>query len=117
RLRPDLAPAAHHVFVGGQLFGADGAAGVQFRGRDADLAAEAEFAAVGELGRGVDQDDGAVHAVGEAFGGIGVGGDDRLGVARAVSPDVLDGALHPVHDPHRQDGGQVFGGPVGLRRL
>src|SRR5690606_32943546 len=24
---------------------------------------------------------------------------------------------HSVHDPHRQDGGQVFGGPVGLGRF
>ena len=30
---------------------------------------------------------------------------------------MIHGAGHSVHDPHRQDGGQVFGGPVGLIRF
>jgi hypothetical protein len=42
------------------LLGPDRAAGMEFVGGDADLGPEAELAAVGELGRGVDQHDGAV---------------------------------------------------------
>ena len=39
------------VFEAGQLFGADRTAGVEFAGGNPDLRAEAELAAVGELGR------------------------------------------------------------------
>lgn len=62
---------------------------MQAVGGDADLAAEAELTAVGELGGGVDQDDGAVDLGGETLGRLGVGGDDSLGVARAVAGDVV----------------------------
>jgi hypothetical protein len=89
---------------------------VQAGGGDADLAAEAELAPVGELGRGVDQDDGAVHPRREPFGGVGVRREDRLGVARAVAGDMVGGGVQIIDDPHRQDGRQIFGGPVGLRR-
>ena len=75
------------------MFGAHRPARVQAVGGDADLAAEAELAAVGELGRGVDQDDGAVDTRREPFGGLGVGGDDGLGVARAVAGEVIDGGF------------------------
>ncbi len=40
----------------------------------------------------------------ETLRGRGVGGDDRLGVARAVARDMLDGVRHPVDDAHRDDG-------------
>ena len=66
--RPRLAGAAHDVLEGGELLDADGAAGVQAAGGDADLGAHAELAAVGELGRGVVQHDGAVEAGEEALG-------------------------------------------------
>ena len=59
-LRPRLPRPAHHVFEARQLLGAHRAAGVQAVGRDADLRAHAELAAVGELGRGVVQHDAAV---------------------------------------------------------
>ena len=52
--------AADHIFEGCQLFGADRSARVQLVGGDADLGAEAELAAVGELRRGVDHHDGGV---------------------------------------------------------
>ena len=54
------------VFVGGQLLQPHGAAGVQLLGGDAHLAAEAELAAVGEAGGGVDVDRRAVHSGDEA---------------------------------------------------
>ena len=45
-------------------------------GRDADLGAEAEFAAVGELSRGVVQHDGRIHLVQEFLRRLLIGGDD-----------------------------------------
>ena len=80
---------------------------MQAVGGDADLAAEAELTAVGELGGGVDQDDGAVDLGGETLGRLGVGGDDSLGVARAVAGDVVShlrsvkrcACLDVVHSP------------------
>ena len=48
--RAGLAVAAHDPLVGAQLAQPHGAAGVEFAGGDADFRAEAEFAAVGELG-------------------------------------------------------------------
>ena len=47
----------HAIFEAGELLDADRAARVQAAGGDADLGAEAELAAVGELGRGVVQHD------------------------------------------------------------
>src|SRR6185503_15069480 len=49
--RPHLASAPDHVFEGGELLHADGAARVQAPRGDADLRPHAELAAVGELGR------------------------------------------------------------------
>jgi hypothetical protein len=63
---------------------------VKLAGRDADLAAEAELAAVGELGRGVPEHDGAVDAAEKALGSALIGGDDGIGVLRAEAGDVLD---------------------------
>src|SRR5438094_8076935 len=80
-----LAVAADEVFVGGQFGGADRPTRRQPLGRDADLGAHAELAAIGELGRGVDQHDGAVDLAQKAFGGRLVLGHDRVGVVRAVA--------------------------------
>ena len=65
---PDLARATHHILVTGELFDAHRAARMEFIGGNADFRAHAEFAAVGELGRGVMQNDGAVDAAEEALG-------------------------------------------------
>ena len=54
------ARAAHHVLVTRQLLHAHRPAGVELIGRNADLRAHAELAAVGELCRGVVQHDRAV---------------------------------------------------------
>src|SRR5580704_12912104 len=55
--RARLAGPVDHIFECRELFGADGAAGMQLVGGDADLGPEAELAAVGELRRGVDHHD------------------------------------------------------------
>src|SRR3546814_17840292 len=80
RAWPDVAPATHLVLVAGQLLGANGAAGVQLAGGNADLGPHAELAAVGELGRGVVHHDAGIDLVQEAGRGHGVLGDDGLGM-------------------------------------
>jgi len=51
------------IFEAGQLLGADRTAGVEFPGGNADFRAEAEFTAVGELGRCVMQHDRRIDLV------------------------------------------------------
>ena len=78
------------VFERGQLLDTNRAARVHAARRDADLGAEAEFAAIGELRRGVVQDDGAIDLRQEPRGGGLVRRDDRIGVVRAVGLDMGD---------------------------
>ena len=85
-----VAIARHHVLRRGHLRQAHRPAGVQLLGGDADLGAEAELAAVGEPGRRVDHDRGGVDRGDEPPRGRLRVGDDRLGVAGAVAPDVRD---------------------------
>ena len=81
----NLPGAAQEVFVGRQFLEAHGAAGVEFVGGDADLRAEAEFAAIGEARAGIPIDRRAVHLGEEALGGRLVRGDDAVAVMRAVA--------------------------------
>src|SRR6476469_8688472 len=84
RSRPRLPGAVDTIFEAGQLLGADWAAGVEFPGGDADFRAEAEFAAIGELGRCVMQHDRRIDLV-EKFARRGyVFRHDRVGVVRTV---------------------------------
>jgi hypothetical protein len=55
---PRLSAAAYAIFETGQLLDPDGPARMEPSSRYSDLGAEAEFAAVGELRRGVMQNDG-----------------------------------------------------------
>jgi len=64
---PGLARAQDAILEGRELLDADRAAGMQAAGGDADFSTEAEFAAVGELGRGVVDGDGAVEALEEGW--------------------------------------------------
>src|SRR5437867_2715837 len=82
--------AAHDVLVGRELDQADWPTRVHAVGRDADLRAQAELAAVGELGAGIVHDDGAVDLVQESVGRGLVVGHDRFGVLTAEVRDVLD---------------------------
>ena len=65
--RPDLPRAADAIFEGGELLDADRAARMHAAGGDADLGAEAELAAVGELRRGVVQHDRGIDLAEEFF--------------------------------------------------
>src|SRR5438876_6005286 len=78
--RPRLPGAVDAIFETGQLLGADRTAGVKFPGGDADFRAEAEFAAVGKLGRCVMQHDRRIDLVEEFPRGGVVLGHDRVGV-------------------------------------
>src|SRR3546814_6608201 len=60
--RPRLAGAADLPFVGGQPFERDRAACMEATRRDPDFGAQPEFAAVGELGRGVPHHDRRIDA-------------------------------------------------------
>src|SRR5260370_39962985 len=88
--RPRLPGAVDAVFEAGQLLGADRAAGVKFPGGDADLRAEAEFAAAGKLRRCVVQHDRRIDLV-EEFARCGfVLGDGRIGGVRTVVVHLRD---------------------------
>src|SRR5271166_6488903 len=82
-LRPRLPVAAHPVLEGAELFQPDRSTSMEAAGRDPDFGAEAEFAAVGELGRSVVQDDRGVDLPKEFIGGGLIFGDDAIGVMRA----------------------------------
>ena len=71
------------VFKTCQLLGADRAARMEFARRYSNLRAKTEFAAVGELRRGVMQHDRGVDLIEELLRGVGVFGDDRVGMACA----------------------------------
>jgi len=62
----------HEILEARQLFEADGAARVHLARGDADLRAHAELAAVGELGRGIVHDDGAVDRGHKAARGFAI---------------------------------------------
>src|SRR4029453_2532445 len=70
--------AAHDVLVGRELDQADRPARMHAVGRDDDLRAQTELAAVGELRAGVVHDDGAVDFGEEAPRRRLVAGDDRF---------------------------------------
>src|ERR1700682_6542854 len=74
---PGLSAAVDAILERGQLLGADGPARVQAAGGDADLAAEAEFAAVGELSRGVVEHNGRIDLLEKSLRYPFVVGDDR----------------------------------------
>src|SRR6476659_5601203 len=92
RLRPRLPGAVNAIFEARQLLGADRAAGVEAAGGDADLGAETELAAIGELRRGVVQHDRGIDLAQEFPRSSLVSAHDRVGVLRAVVADVLDRA-------------------------
>src|SRR5690554_2483275 len=112
--RSRLTGTADAVFEAGELLDADRAARMLLAGGNADLAAKAELATIGELGRGIVQQDGAVDLVEEFFDSRRILGNDRLGVVAGVFFDMGDGLVQAVDDFDRDDGGFVFGAPVCL---
>src|SRR3546814_6876259 len=110
--RPRLAAPAHEPFICGEPFERDGAARVQASRRDADLCPQAEFAAVGELGRGVVHDDRAVDIGQESFGHRRILGDDRVGVAARMRVDMRERAGNSAAHGDRDDRATLSAAPV-----
>src|SRR6185369_7534554 len=103
RSRPRLPGAVNAIFEGRQLLGANRAASVEFAGGNADLRAEAELAAIGELRRCVVQHDRGIDLVEEFLGRRGILRHDRVGVMRAVIVNMRERVIETVHDPRRDD--------------
>ena len=81
-------------------------------GGDADLGPEAELAAVGELGRGVVQNDRRIDLPQETLGRRSVLGHDAVGVVGAVGLDMADRRLEAVDDADTYDRVEIFRAPV-----
>ena len=96
--RPGLSGTVDAVFEARQLLGAHGPPRVELAGGDTDLGAEAEFAAVGKLRRGVVQHDRGVDLVQEFLRGLFVFRHDRIGVVRAVGVNMRDRLVDAVDD-------------------
>ena len=92
----NLSRAADDVFECGQLLDTHGAARVQSSGRYADFRAHAEFAAIGELGRGIVHHDRGIDRVQEPLRRRRVFGHDGIGMVRAIGVDVIDRAIQAV---------------------
>src|SRR5437667_7806798 len=89
-LLPDLPAAVDDVLGRGQLAQPDRPPRVQLLGRVTDLRAHPELVAVGEPRRRVDVDGRGVNGVGKLVADLGGPGDDRVGVPRPMTVDVLD---------------------------
>ena len=85
-------------------------------GGDADLGAEAEFAAIAEAGGGVDHHHGGADRLHEALRGGLVGGGDDFGVVGAVAADVGDAGVEVVDHAHGEDQVEELGGVVVVGR-
>src|SRR6201992_2153096 len=116
RSRSCLSGAVNTIFEACKLFGADRAAGVEFSGGDADFGAEAEFTAIGELRRGVVQDDRRIDLVEELARDGVVVGHDRIGVVRTVIVDMRDRLRDAIHHLGGDDRILIFGVPIFIGR-
>ncbi len=112
RSRPDLPRTVHAVLEGGELIDPDRTARVEAPRGDADLGAEAELAPVGELGRGIVQHDRGIDLREKRFRSRLIGGDDRIGMVRAVTFDVRNGGIDAVHHLGGDDGVEILRRPV-----
>src|SRR5580700_193236 len=113
---PHLTRTLHTILVARELFDADRSSGVKAVRRDTNLGAHAELTAVGKLSRGVMQHDGAVDAGEKALGSCLIGGDDRLGMRRAIVRDMSYRLIDPLDHAHGNDRIEEFSEPVGLAR-
>src|SRR3954471_24189511 len=75
---PCLSFSQYYEFGGRELLCAHRPVRVQAGGRNANLRSQAQLAAVGEAGGGVNHDCGRINLVDEALGRFRIVGDDRL---------------------------------------
>src|SRR5262249_3466101 len=100
---PDLSAAPYHVLIATQFLQATRPTRVVFVGADADLGAQAELIAVIEARARVDHDRRRIDRCGEAPRRVGVAGDDRVGMLRAVTGDMLDRFVEVAYYLDRQN--------------
>src|SRR5215472_16773811 len=115
-LRSRLSGAAYAVFEAGQLFDSDRSTGVEPSGGNADLGAEAELAALGELRRRIVQHDRRVDLAQEFLRSLAIFGHDRVGMMRAIALDMRDRGIDAIDHPGGENGVEIFGAPVLLGR-
>ena len=87
---------------------------MQARGGNADLRAQAQFAAIGKTRGGVDHHHRRAQRFDEAARGSLVGGGNDLGVVGGVATDMGDGLLQAFDHAHGDDQVQELGGIVVL---
>ena len=87
----DLALSGEEIFVGDKAFKADGTAGVELAGADADFSTKAVAEAIREAGGAVAVDTGGINHLLEARRGFIVAEEDGVGVVGAIAIDVVDG--------------------------
>jgi len=104
-----LAGTEEFVFIDYQAFESYGAASVDFVGAYADFGAEAIAEAVAETRTAIDENIGGIDQCHEPLGLAPLGGDDGVGVFRAVAVDVLDGSVQAVDDFYRENVIEILG--------
>ena len=110
--RSDPPRSLNDPLVGRQLAQSHWPARVQFLRRDADLGAEPELSAVGELRAGVHEHRGRIHFVQESRRRLLVRCDDGLGMPGAVLADVIERLIEAADDLDCGDERKKFPAPV-----
>lgn len=87
-LGPCLAASAYLPLVRRKPLESDRPTCMQPARRDPDLSAQPEFAAIGELRRGVVHDDGGIDFIEETLGRINIAGDNGVGVVGGMARNV-----------------------------
>ena len=95
-LNTNLAITTNDIFAAHQLFKAHGAAGMQLLGGDADLRAQAELAAIGKAGGGVDIHCRSIHKRGELLSRCIIPGIDYEPVFSPIVSDFYSGMVVTV---------------------
>ena len=85
---------------------------MQATGGDPDFGAKAELTTVAELCAGIPQRDRTSDARQELPGGVGVFGDDRLGMRTAIAGDVIERCVHAVDHGDRQGGAEPLSAEI-----
>jgi hypothetical protein len=87
---------------------------VHLAGGDTDLGAHAELSAIGELGRGIVDEDRGIDLVEETADRSGIFRQNRFGVVRRIFVDMADRTADTVDDSDGDDRVEIFSRPVFL---
>ena len=108
----DLACARESPFVDQEAFEADRASSVDFVGADADFGAEVVAEAIAEARAAIPKDVARIDQGHEPLSFALIGGDDAVGVSRAVTIDMVDRGFQTIDYFYREDVIEIFGRPV-----